>query len=578
MSYKGCLMEESLLFQMVQRMSLAATLAFILSQTTLFRRINYQSVTMRDKAILSAIFGGIGIVGTYAGIPVGDALANSRVVGVMAAGLLGGPLMGVAAGLIAGGHRYLLFGGFTAFSCALANVCEGLFAGLVKHYYPRSPMPWWIALISGIFGEMMQMGIILLTARPFDQAYTLVQHIALPMIVANSIGLAFFMLIIKMTMDVQQQAGAAESQKALAIAAQTLPHFRKGLDKASAEAAAEIIYQNANYHAVAVTNTTRVLAFIGVGADHHLSNQSGFTVATNLALKNDTIYIARSPAEIGCQEEGCRLASSIIVPLKCGEQVIGTFKLYYTSSKRLNQADVVFANGLAQLFSIQLELAELEHQAKLVADAELKALQAQINPHFLFNTLNTITSLVRTKPDLARDLLLKLSAIFRFTLQKAGRNITIAEELTQVRAYLAIEKARYGEKLCFIEKVDPLSENYLIPSLTIQPIIENAVNHGLKPKVGGGAITIEIQKNSNDIFITITDDGVGMDLTSFHPLKNACSTEHIGLINVHERLQGQYGCSYGLTIHSTVGGGTEVTITLPTTHNEGDAYVQNFAC
>ncbi|MBU2702550.1 two-component system sensor histidine kinase LytS [Sporomusaceae bacterium BoRhaA] len=572
-------MGETLLLEMVERMSIAATLAFILSQTTIFRRINYRYITLLDKVKLSIIFGCIGIVGTYAGIPVDDALANSRVVGVMAAGLLGGPVMGTAAGLIAGGHRYLLFGGFSAFSCALSNVVEGLFAGWVKQRCPHNPMPWWIALISGVVGEMMQMAIILLTARPFDMAFTLVQHIALPMIVANSIGLTIFMLIIKMTMDVQQQAGAAQSQKALAVAAQTLPYFRKGLDKASAKAAAEIIYANGSYHAIAVTDTEQVLAFIGAEAEHHLSYRHGLTLATNHALQSGDIYIAKSQAEIGCPFPHCRLTSAIVVPLKCGEQVIGTFKLYYTNKNLLNQSDVVFANGLAQLFSIQLELAQIDYQAKLAAHAELKALQAQINPHFLFNTLNTITSLVRTKPDLARNLLLKLSAIFRFTLQKAGRNITIAEELTQVRAYLSIAAARYGNKLHIEEKIDPVTEVYLVPSLTIQPIIENAITHGLKPKVDGGTITIAIQNKINDIIITITDDGVGMDLRKLNPLHHALSTEHIGLMNVHERLHGQYGGSYGLTIDSTVGHGTAITITLPKiTANEGDVYAQKLDC
>lgn len=572
-------MEESLLVKMVERMSIAATLAFILSQTTIFRRINYRYITLLDKVKLSIIFGGIGIVGTYAGIPTHDALANSRVVGVMAAGLIGGRAMGIAAGLIAGGHRYFLFGGFSAFSCALANVVEGLFAGWVRHYYSHNPIPWWIALLSGIVGEMLQMAIILLTARPFDMALILVRHIALPMIVANSIGLAIFMLIIKTTMDVQQQAGAAESQKALAVAAQTLPYFRKGLDRASAQAAAQIIYANGRYHAVAVTDTERVLAFVGAEAEHHLANHHGLTSATNNSLESGNIYIAKTQAEIGCPFPHCRLSTAIVVPLKRGNQVIGTFKLYYTSKNLLNQSDVVFANGLAQLFSIQLELAEIDHQAKLAARAEFKALQAQINPHFLFNTLNTITSLVRTKPDLARNLLLKLSAIFRFILQKADRNITIIEEMTQVRAYLAIEKARYGPKLDVKETIDSLTEGYLIPSLTIQPIIENAITHGLKPKVDGGTITIDIQKKANDIMIEITDNGVGMDLTSFNPLQHTNNTNHIGLMNVHERLHSQYGGSYGLSIKSTVGIGTVVTITLPQiTANEGDNYAQNLDC
>lgn len=572
-------MQDTLLFQMIERLSIASTLAFVLSQTTIFRRINfnYSYVSVLDKVKLSIIFGVIGIVGTYAGIPVDDALANSRVVGVMAAGLLGGPTIGAAAGLIAGGHRYL-FGGFSALACALANVLEGLLAGWIKQRYPHSAMSWWVVLVSGIVGEIMQMAVILLVARPFEMAVTLVKDIAFPMIVANSIGLMIFMLIIKMTMGVQQQISAAQSQKVLAVAAQTLPYFRKGLNAESAKAAAEIIYANGTYQAVAVTDTEHVLAFVGADAEHHLSNHHQLTRATSQTLHSGTIYIANSRAEIGCECSDCQLTSAIVVPLKRGQEIIGTFKLYYANGKPVNQSDVVFAEGLAHLFSIQLELAEIDRQAKLAANAELKALQTQINPHFLFNTLNTITSLIRTQPALARDLLIKLSAIFRFTLQKAGRNITIAEEMTQVSAYLAIEKARYGPKLQVVEEIDPLTAPYLIPSLTIQPIIENAVIHGLKPKIDGGTIAISIQRSKQDIIITITDDGVGMDLVSANPL-NQTSNEHIGLVNVHERLRSQYGVAYGLKIDSTVDVGTVVTITIPQIiANEGEANAQSVNC
>lgn len=569
-------MEESLLFQMVERMSMAATLAFILSQTNLFRRINYQSVSAIDKIKLSIIFGLIGIAGTYAGIPINDALANSRVVGVMAAGLIGGPAMGVTAGVIAGGHRYFM-GGFTAFSCSLANICEGLLAGLISKYYPYHPVPWWVALLSGIVGEIMQMLIILLTARPFDMAFELVSDIAVPMIVANSIGLSIFMLIIKTTMDVQLQAGAIQAQKALLIAAKTLPYFRRGLNGESAKAAAAIVYEKGGYHAVAVTDTEQVLAFIGAEARHHLAENKGFTKATNQVLQSGNIYIARTPEEIGCNCEKCSLASAIIVPLKCGSQVIGTFKLYYTTSNLLNQSDIVFANGVADLFSIQLELAEIDRQAKQAAHAELKALQAQINPHFLFNTLNTIISLVRTKPELARELLIKLSSVFRFTLHKTGRNITISEELGQVRAYLAIEKARYGEKLYIQEEIEINTEIYLIPSLTIQPLVENAVGHGLKPKLEGGTIILRIEEEEHSIKIKIIDDGIGMDLAARNPLQ-ASLEGHIGLKNVDERLHSQYGAEYGITLESIIDQGTTVTITIPKLLNslEGDIGAKNF--
>ncbi|WP_110954937.1 sensor histidine kinase [Anaerosinus massiliensis] len=570
-------MQDSLLFQMVERMSMAATLAFILSQTSIFRRINYSYVSTADKVKIAIIFGLIGITGTYAGIPVHDALANSRVIGVMAAGLIGGPTVGVMAGFVAGGHRYFM-GGFTAFSCSLANICEGLLAGLIRRYYPSNPVPWWVALLSGIVGETMQMCIILLTAKPFDMAYALVENIAVPMIVANSIGLAIFMLIIKTTMDVQLRAGAMQAQKALMIAAQTLPYFRRGLYSESAKAAARIVYEKGGYHAVAVTDTEKVLAFIGVEAQHHLSENKGFTKATNRALISGDVYIARTPAEIGCKCQKCSLTSAIIVPLKCGKQVIGTFKLYHTNSNLLNESDVVFANGLADLFSIQLELAEIDRQTKQAAHAELKALQAQINPHFLFNTLNTIISLVRTQPELARELLVKLSSIFRFTLRKTGRNITLSEEITQVRAYLAIEKARCGEKLTIREEIDVNADIYMIPSLTIQPIIENAIVHGLKRKIDGGTIILHIEECEEAIKIKVMDDGIGMDLSKKNPLQET-SEGHIGLKNVDERLHSQYGVAYGVTLESVVNQGTTVTIKIPKIPNstaEDDACAKSF--
>lgn len=552
---------DPLLWEMAQRMSVAATLAFLLSQFATFRRMLYRQGSFREKAAITIVFGFIGILGTYFGIPVGDALANSRVIGVMAAGLIGGPVMGVAAGVIAGGHRYLL-GGFTAFSCGLANICEGLLAGMVHRYYPDKLVPWWMALLAGLVGEIMQMVIILLTARPYNLAKDLVDAIAMPMILVNSLGIAIFMLIIKTAMLTQEQIGAEQSHKALDIATKTLPYLRHGLDSSTARAAAQIIFDAGGYEAVAITDTQQVLAFVGIEEAHHTRDTAGLTDSTRNVLSSGEIYIAQSTAEIGCSCKNCKLASGIVVPLKRANHVIGTLKLYYTQTNAVGQADIVFASGVGHLFSTQLELTEIDRQAKLVARAELKALYAQINPHFLFNTLNTITSLVRTKPDLARELLLKLGAMFRYTLHKTGHNITINEELSQVRAYLTIEQARHGDKLFIEEDVSPIVEKYLIPSLTIQPLVENAIKHGLQPKENGGSIVIRAVEANEDIVITVIDDGIGMDVKARCPLESP-SPECIGLSNVHERLRGQYGLGYGLSIASELGSGTRVTLRIP---------------
>lgn len=554
-------MDKTLLIEMIERMSVVATIAFVLFQITIFRRIVHRQDRMWDKLLLAVIFGVIGIFGTYSGIQVHGALANSRVVGVVAAGLVGGRFMGVLAGVIAGGHRYLL-GGFSALACALASVCEGYIAGTVRHLYQERRVPWWVALITGMLCEVIQMGIILIFAKPYDMAVTLVQTIGWPMIIVNSLGIMVFVIIVRTALEAYEKIGAEQAQKVLAIATKTLPFLRKGLTAESAAETAKIIFAANHYDAVALTDTERALVFIGAEAAHHGPRLNKLTQITERVLQSGNMQIAQSKAQIGCGCGKCSLSSAVVVPLRRADNIIGTLKLYYTGGKAISQADVVFAEGLAHLFSTQLELTEIDRQAKMAAKAELKALYAQINPHFLFNTLNTITSLVRTKPDLARELLIKLGALFRYALHRSGQNITIAEELSQVKAYLTIEKARHGEKLVIKEDIADEAMGYLIPSLTIQPIIENAIKHGLQPKQQGGSIELKILEYPQYVEIAVTDDGVGIDLIKNNPLSNPAEGS-IGLVNVHERLVGQYGKEYGLIISSAPNQGTMVTIKLP---------------
>lgn len=562
-------MNTTIWLEMFERLSVLTTFAFILSHTAIVQRMVTRQVQKRDWWILTGFFGVVGIVGSYAGIPVDGALANSRAVGVMAAGLIGGPTMGLAAAIIGGTHRYLL-GGFTALPGAMSNLVQGLMAGMINRLYPGRPIPWWMAFISGVIGESIQMGIILLTANPYEQALVVVKDIALPMIVINSVGLAIFMFIIKSAKDAQEKAGSEKAHKVLEIATRTLPYLRRGLNSDSAYKTAKIIYGIGGYDAVAITNTEEVLAFVGAGASHHAQNKERLTQATLQVLTSGTTYIAQSQEEIGCCCSDCQLASAIVVPLKQGDRMIGALKLYYTRPGMISEADTVFAEGVAHLFSTQLELTEIDRQAKLASKAELKALYAQINPHFLFNTLNTIASLVRTEPEIARGLLGKLGALFRISLHKAGKNITIDEEMYHVRAYLSIEKARHGDKLDIQEEIEPGALQYVIPSLTIQPLVENAIKHGLQPKEEGGRIWLRIIERLQDIEITVADDGVGMDLDQHHPLLKPAG-ESIGLVNVHERLCGLYG--RGLEILSTPEQGTRIVIRLPKVERiEGEEY------
>ncbi|NHM27592.1 GAF domain-containing protein [Desulfofundulus sp. TPOSR] len=326
----------SLALTLAYRLSMVATAAFILSRMPALGRILSRQLTPRDKLLLTLALGGMGIVGTYAAVPIHGALANSRVVGVMVAGLLGGPLVGAGAGLIAGIHRYLL-GGFTAFSCALAAVAEGALGGLVQHYYRRGPIPWHVALLAGLAGETLQMAIILATARPFGEAWALVQIIGPPMIIVNSIGVAIFMVIVKTAAEQRERIAACQAQQALRIATQTLPFLRHGLNRESAEQTARIIYNSVKLAAVAITNGQEILAHVGRGDDHHHPGTPILTSATLKALATGEVQVAQTRDEIGCQEKNCRLASAVVVPLKRREVTIGTLKLYHDRAEAVER-------------------------------------------------------------------------------------------------------------------------------------------------------------------------------------------------------------------------------------------------
>ncbi|GAB5045898.1 LytS/YhcK type 5TM receptor domain-containing protein [Thermodesulfovibrio sp. TK110] len=542
-----------------QRLGIIATVAFILSRMPALGRVLSRKPSTKDKLILTVVCGGLGILGTFGAVEIHGALANSRVVGVMVGGLLGGPLVGAAAGFIAGVHRYFV-GGFTAFSCGLSAVVEGFLGGIVYRYWKKGLIPWHVAWLAGFTGEIIQMLIILTFAKPFSEAVELVRIIAIPMITVNSIGVAIFMLIIKSAVEHQERVAAMQAKATLNITNLILPHLRQGLNENSAGKIAEIILDTLPVAAVAITDRKKILAHIGTGSDHHLAGHPLLTKATLNAIKTGEIQIANKKEEIGCSNPKCRLSSAVIVPLKRRQEVIGTLKLYHERENSITSVNLEVARGLAHIFSTQLEIVELETLARLKTEAELKSLQAQIHPHFIFNALNTIISLIRIEPAKAKDLLLSLATFLRYSLKKE-KEIPLREELSYVEAYLSIEQARYKDKLTVHYYIEPTVDlDIPVPPFTIQPLVENAVKHGLKPKIEGGEILIRIFDSEDSIVISVEDNGVGIS-NSFQRLSEKGSG--LGLYLVNERLKRFYGEESILNIQSFPGIGTEVTFKIP---------------
>jgi len=536
--------------------------AFILSKSELVKYfLLKKKLTIYDKLFFSLVFGCVGILGTYFAIPVEGALANSRSIGVIIAGLFGGPAVGIGAGLIAGIHGMVIpVGKFTAIACGISTILGGALAGFAKKFIEDKPKKWIWGILIAAFIESIQMIIILIVAKPFSEALHLVKIIFVPMTFINSFGTGIFLVLIEQIHDEYEKAGAAKAQLALRIASKTLVYLRQGLNEYSAQKAAELIYKEIKVSAVSFTDRESILAYVGVGSDHHKKGFPIYTQITKRAIQEKRYIVAQEKKDIECSYKNCKLKGVIVVPLKSNQNVIGTLKLYKISENSITSSDKELARGLGQLFSTQLELSEIDYQKELLSKAELKALQAQIQPHFLFNTLNTIVSFCRTDPEKARELLLKLSYYLRNNFKTTGDFITLKEEILYIESYLTIEQARFSDRL----KVEYNIEKDIqckIPPLIIQPIVENAVKHGLMTRKSGGKIVISAKQAEEYVIITISDNGIGMSDKQVKSLFNNNIKQGIGVNNVNNRLKSIYNT--GLEIKSEEGEGTTVIMKIP---------------
>lgn len=355
----------------------------------------------------------------------------------------------------------------------------------------------------------------------------------------------------------------------LQIANETLPFLRRGLNPETAKQTAEIIAKICDVSAVAITDKESVLAYVGAGCERHQHQPGGgiLTQATKEVIATGELKIVENKAKFNCPVKNCDcpLESAVIAPLKCRGKLVGCVKLYQTKQGAIPTQTINLAVGITQLLGVQMELAELDRQAQLVTKAELQALHAQINPHFLFNTLNTIIMFIRTNPETARRLLIRLATFFRQTLKKHGHFNTLKQELEYINTYLVLEKARFREKLRIVRDIDHELRDYLVPVLTLQPLVENAVKHGVTPKVGPGVVEISAKKIDNELQIMVKDDGVGIPKDKL-PLifaQGYGSNNGVGLSNVHERLKSMFGEEYALKIESIEGKGTTVHLRVP---------------
>jgi two-component system, LytTR family, sensor kinase len=348
--------------------------------------------------------------------------------------------------------------------------------------------------------------------------------------------------------------GQAATFEVLHTANLAAPVLRAGLTSSSLQRAAPHLLALVGSPVVAVATATEILCLDGTSRHH------GVDV---LPVAQASISTGRSQVhDLVCGHEGCAIRKAVAVPIEVRRSVIGALVAFDADgSPGLIRA----MTEVAAWIRSHVELAELDENRVRLARAELRALRAQISPHFIYNALTAIASFTRSDPDRARELLLEFADFTRYSLSSHGEFTTVAEELRSIERYLTLEKARFGDRLTVDLRVAPEVLTVALPFLVIQPLVENAVRHGIERRPGVGRVAIVAAEQSNECVITVEDNGVGADPEALQSFLNGSPDhgDHVGLYNIDERLRTVYGPSHGLTIDTAPGAGTKVTVRVP---------------
>ncbi|WP_158879986.1 sensor histidine kinase [Amycolatopsis anabasis] len=346
--------------------------------------------------------------------------------------------------------------------------------------------------------------------------------------------------------------------EAVYLMSKATPDLREGFDQSAADRITSRLLELLKCVAVGITDAEgTLLSWDGEANDHYMDLVDAIGAAIR-KHRREVVGHEKMP----CNHRGtCKMRTAVIVPLIVeGETEAALIVVGRTKGKRLIQ----MADAVAQFVCTQFELARLDESKHQLQQAEIKALRAQISPHFVYNALNTISSLIRTDPEEARELLQEFADFTRYSFRTSGMFTSLAEELRNIDRYLTIESARFGGRLEVRLKIAPEVLSVVVPFLIIQPLVENAVKHGLANKPTGGTVTVTAQDYGTEALISVEDDGIGMDPARLGELRNSHrSGAHVGLGNINQRMRQLFGDEYALMVETAPGAGMKVTLRVP---------------
>lgn len=569
---------------LLERIGLLLVIAFVLTRVPNFRSLLYREYDTKMTIIHACVFGVFAIASSHFGIVLSNGevinkglvwivepdhmVVSLSLIAIVIAGLLGGPIVGLGAGIIAAVHLVFL-GGIGWFANMLVNPLTGLLAGLTGRFFSKarviSPIQ---ALFIGVFPPILQMQLLIVLYPQNENVIQFVNLTGLPLVLSNSIAIAVFTAMIGIVLNEQENEAALATKQALTIAEEALPFLKSGSLSDHADGIANLLYERSGVAAISVTSQDEVLAFKGIGDDHHQIGHKIITPLSKEALETKEIQIAYSKTDIACQNPECPLEAAIIIPITEANDTISLIKFYFRKTQHIRPVEKVLAQGIGDLISNQLKAIASENLKANIRDAELRNLQAQINPHFLFNTLHLIATLFRVDPKRARHITIQLANFMRFNLGIASESLILLErECEHVKAYIEIIQARFSNRLQINFEQERTVSNVLIPPSTIQPLVENSIQHGLKSVTTNGKIDVLIKKQEDRIMIIVQDNGVGFDEKEIENINHKRKTNKdnggIGLYNVNQRLISLLGEESRVYVENFPSRGSKVYFTIP---------------
>lgn len=328
-----------------------------------------------------------------------------------------------------------------------------------------------------------------------------------------------------------------------------VPHLERGLTKEGAAKSAKALRRLLNCQVLLISDSTRILATdSGIEFTAQLDEDAAEASASTLATGKTQVKHSTS-------------MDIVAAPIMVGDQVVGAV---VALSQRAGASFVRAVSEVAVFVSAQVSTAQLDESKAMLLEAQMRALRAQISPHFIYNSLNAIASFINTDPARARELVIEFADFTRYSFRRRGEFTTLAEELEAIDRYLLLEKARFGDRIKVSLQIAPEVLPTQIPFLALQPLVENAVRHGLEARPDGGVISITATEDGMHAVISVEDDGMGMDPEQLASvLAGTTTTMHVGLRNVDLRLRQLYGNSNGLIIDTAPGAGTLITLRVP---------------